>query len=729
MRTRPQLAFLGGLVGAASLALPWARPGRNVLEWTAEGVGLRLLGDHPLLWLVVAAAVISLAAGLLPLASRLRGDLLLAAGAIGLAGSVLPGATANLPFGIGTATAAIAFIIVAGEGLSVSGRFRADTFLAGTLLGSAVFVLVFIAYPLAMVLRESVTVGGVLSLDNLSRTISSPIFWSLLDPLYDWDPFLGASIAAGVVLTLAGLWPRRANLTQRLAAAVILAALAFLIVLLIQAFGAFRNSLLLAAVVSTISVTLGLGFALLEHRSRYRLGPVFRTLAIIPIITPPLVPALALIYMFGRQGFISRQIFGMDTSAFFGITGVGAAQVLEFTPIAYLVMSGTVRALDAHLEEAAATLRAAPWERLRTVIWPLLRPGLANAFLLTTIESLADFANPLILGGADSFLATEVFYAIEGRFDQGEAAAYGTVLLLLTFTVFGLQRWWLGTRSYVTVTGKPAGRQATPLPGLLEYPLLGVFTLWTVLTATVYATIFWGSLVQLWGFDNTLTLENYAVLRLDGLQVLGTSLQLALVSSVPATVLGFLIAYLIARHRFTGRTALEVGSMLSFATPGTVMGIGYILAFNDGLLLLTGTGTILVLAFIFRNMPVAIRSGLAVFRQLDPSLEEASTTLRASTATTLWRVVVPLSRAAIFAGIIFSLVRAVTAVSQVIFLITPRYKLATVKILEWMEQGNLGRGAALATIMIVILALAILAAGRITRLLGGTGIKEREVVV
>jgi iron(III) transport system permease protein len=187
-------------------------------------------------------------------------------------------------------------------------------------------------------------------------------------------------------------------------------------------------------------------------------------------------------------------------------------------------------------------------------------------------------------------------------------------------------------------------------------------------------------------------------------------MRLSALAAFPSAGLGFLIAYLTLRHRFFGRTALEFSAMLSYAIPGTVMGIGYILAFNTGAFQLTGTAVIIILAFIFRGMPVGIRSGVAALTQLDPCLEEVSATLKAGTATTLRRVVAPLIRSAILTGLIYSFVRSMTAVSQVIFLVSPGHDLVTVLILSWAEYGTIGRGAALSTLLILVLAACILPA-------------------
>jgi iron(III) transport system permease protein len=419
--------------------------------------------------------------------------------------------------------------------------------------------------------------------------------------------------------------------------------------------------------------------------------------------------------MFGRRGFVTNGLLGLSTGIFFGPLGVAVAQILAYAPIAYLVLQGVVQAMDAAMEEAAETLGASRWHILRTVIWPLARPGIANAFLLVAIESLADFGNPIIVGGGVPFLATEVFFAIIGRFNPSEAAVYGVVLLAMTLSIFLVQRYWIGRRFYVTVTGKPSGAQHRPLPRALDYAASGVFLVWVLLIVSLYGSVFIGSITKLWGFDYALTLQHIKALSPTGWQVFWTTARLSAYAAIPSTILGFLIGYLVTRVEFPGKSALEFGSMLSFAVPGTVMGIGYILAFNQGALLLTGTSLILILAFVFRNMPVGIRSGIAAILQIDRSLEEASTMLRANSPTTLRRIVMPLARAALLSGLVFAFVRAMTAVSQVIFLITPAHNLATTQILSYVEYGSLGRGAALASLLTLFMIAVILALYAVNR--------------
>jgi iron(III) transport system permease protein len=291
-------------------------------------------------------------------------------------------------------------------------------------------------------------------------------------------------------------------------------------------------------------------------------------------------------------------------------------------------------------------------------------------------------------------------------------------LLIMTLTLFLLQQRWVGSRSYVTVGGKPAQGATRPLPPALDYTVTGVFILWVLLIVILYGSVVIGSLTKLWGFDYTFTLDHYKGLSPTGWQVLRTTSWLSFIAAVPSTIIGFLIGYLVSRVTFPGRDTLEFTSMLSFATPGTVMGIGYILAFNQGAFLFTGTELIIILAFVFRNMPVALRAGVASIHQIDRSLEEASTTLRAGASTTLRRIVVPLVKAAIATGLIFSFVRAMTAISQIIFLITPRTNLATAQILSYVNYGTVGVGAALSTVLIILMAIVIVAMYAITQRLG-----------
>jgi len=710
-RAAPNLTLLvwGGITLVGSLLLPWSRPDRELFVFQADTIGLVLAPRSLLMTTILALATLAGLVGVVPRPSAVRGRAAAAIGAAGAVCAVVSLLVSGQPFSGGPIVAILGFLAVLGTGLALSGLLKADAFLAAGILWVGAFVVVFILFPLWVVLKASVVVRGVLTLEVVRDTLASPGFLLVGNPGTPRDERAIALIAGLVVaiVTTGGLLARRRARAPLWGIAA--GSGAGVLTALYLGHGALRNSVLLAVVVGVISTALGFVFALLGERSRLPSRRLLGPFSILPIITPPFVLGLAMIYLFGRRGFVTHQIFGLSTGVFFGPLGVAVAQILAYTPIAYLVLQGVVQAMDAALEEAAETLGASRWHVLRTVIWPLARPGIANAFLLVAIESLADFGNPIILGGGKGFLATEVFFAIIGRFNPHEAAVYGVVLLTMTLSIFLIQRFWLGRRSYVTVTGKPSGARPRPLPRGLDYAASAVFLVWALLIVALYGSVFLGSVTKLWGFDYAFTLKHLQDLSPQGWNVFWTTARLSAYAAIPSTLLGFLIGYLVTRVDFPGRSALEFGSMLSFAVPGTVMGIGYILAFNQGALLLTGTEAIIILAFVFRNMPVGIRSGVAAIHQIDRSLEEASTMLRATSATTLRRIVAPLVRPAILSGLVFAFVRAMTAVSQVIFLITPRHNLATTQILSYVEYGSQGRGAALASLLTVFMILVIMA--------------------
>jgi iron(III) transport system permease protein len=373
------------------------------------------------------------------------------------------------------------------------------------------------------------------------------------------------------------------------------------------------------------------------------------------------------------------------------------------------------------MEEAAQTLRADRWRTFTTVSLPLMRPGLANAFLLGFIESLADFGNPLVLGGNYNVLSTQIFFAVVGaQHDQGRAAVLSIVLLGFTLAAFYAQRRWLGRKSYATVTGKGDAGIHPPLPRRLAWIVHAGAVPWAVFTGVIYVMILFGGFVEAWGRDHRFSLRHYAAaFAIDytqfGLQWKGaawnsfwTTLEIAAVSAPLTAAIGLLTAYLLVRQRFVGRDVFEFGTMLSFAIPGTVIGISYILAFNVPPIELTGTGIILVICFIFRNMPVGVRAGIAAMSQIDRSLDEASLTLGARSFTTLRRVVLPLLRPALVAALVFSFVRAMTAISAVIFLVSANYDMATSYIVGRVENGDYGLAIAYCSVLIVLMIAVVL---------------------
>jgi iron(III) transport system permease protein len=673
---RDSIAMIVAGVGlSALLFLPWGAEGGP----TALGLALagsaaewpRFAAISSLGPLVIAAlAILGCTWRNLPRAAAL-------AAAAGLAWGIGQGFVAGVNgpgFGAGAILALTAFTIALARALARMGLFGGDATIATIVVTIGALLGIFVFFPVSSALISAVqdTQGRFMPRVAAERLFIADI-WGM--------GCLGGSTRCGTAI----------------------------------------NTVILASIVGVLSTLLGLVLALVVQRGGGRYSGVLKVMSVLPIVTPPFVLALALVVLFGRTGLITGWLetwVGIPRSRWiYGLPGVALAQLLTFTPVAFMLLHGALAAVSPALEEAAQTLRASPGRVFRTVTWPLLRPALANAFLLGFVESIADFGNPIVLAGNFDVLSTKIFFAVAGaQYDAGRAAVLASVLLALTLATFFLQQRWVGGASYVTVSGKGDGGMPAALPRALWLACFWIAAVWVVFTLVCYAVILTGGFVRDIGRgDMTLSLGHL----LEGFRAewgthgpvfsgsawnsLFTTIEVAAVAAPLTALVGLLSAYVITRHRFAGRRAFEFLTLVSFAIPGTVIGVSYIVAFNVAPIELTGGMAILVLCFIFRNMPVGVRAGVAALAQIDKTLDEASATLRASTLRTLVRVVMPLLRPAILATLVFSFTRAMTAVSAVIFIVTARYNLATVYIINRVEAGEYPLAIAYSCMLIVLM--------------------------
>ncbi len=489
--------------------------------------------------------------------------------------------------------------------------------------------------------------------------------------------------------------------------------------------GVAWSTLFLAIMTGLSTTLLGLAFALIVTRTQFVGKKFLSFFSILPMITPPFVVGMALILLLGASGTLTgwlNGVFDVELGGWiYGFWGLWLAQTLSYTPIAFLVLIGVVEGVSPSMEEASQTLGASPSKTFFAVSLPLMRPGLANAFLLGFIESMADLGNALVLGGDYQVLSAQIFFAIAGASaDDGKAATLAIVLLIFTLTTFFIQKKWVGKTNYTTVTGKGDGGSYGPLPKFVKYFSLAAALPWVAFTFVVYVMILLGGFVETWGVDNSFSLSHYAqAFRVEFMNnslvatgvawdSLFTTLLLAIIAMPITSFLGLLTGYLLSRIDFPGKAYFEFGTMLSFAIPGIVIGVSYVIAFNQAPIDLTYTGMIIVLCFVFRNMSVGVRSGIASLSQLDKGLDEASITLGATGFTTLRRIIFPLIKQAIVSSMIYSFIRSITSVSAVIFLVSADYNLSSAYIIGLVESNRFGVAIAYATALIVIMSIAIL---------------------
>jgi ABC-type Fe3+ transport system, permease component len=480
---------------------------------------------------------------------------------------------------------------------------------------------------------------------------------------------------------------------------------------LIDALSSQRNlkilwqTLLLGVIVSTFATAIGFLFAYTDAFIRFPCKKIFGAIALMPIVSPPFALAMSFVMLFGQQGFVTKTLLGLKEFNAYGATSLGIVQVLTFFPIAYLLLAGLLRQIDPAYEEAAKNLGASRWQVFRTVILPLLLPGIANSFLLIFIQVVADFGNAMVIAGDFTTLAAQVYMQAIGNYDIKGGFSLASVLLTISIIMFIIQKYWLAGRSFVTVTGKPSRVRDLQADRLIQLSIGIPCLLVSLFVIILYGLIPYGSLVKLWGIDYTFTFDHYLFIFDGGLKPLIDTTILSLIAMPITGILGIIIAFLIVRKKFPGRGFIEFTSMLSLAIPGTVIGLGYLYAYNDQPLALTGTGFIILIAFIFRSMPVGIRAGVASLQQIDPAIEEAAQDMGAGSIKVFTSVILPLIKSAFFSGLVYSFVRSMTAISAVIFLTSARYDLLTTAIYSRVDMGRYGVAAAYSTLLIIIVLL------------------------
>ena len=471
---------------------------------------------------------------------------------------------------------------------------------------------------------------------------------------------------------------------------------------------AFWNSLAMSGLTAVVGTILGFAFAFAVTRAKVPFGKFFNTVAIIPIVSPPFIGALAIIMLFGNNGLITWNLLRIQNFPIYGFNGLFLAQVVTFFPVAYLTLKGVLESMNPVLEDAALNLGGSRFKVFLKVTLPLAMPGIASSILLLFVETLADFGNPLILAGSKfPVLSVQAYLEIVGMYNLPKGAAISVFLLLPSVLAFYLQRAIVARKKYTTVTGKPQASLGKIVSPGARRALFAFCLFISLVVVLIYLSILLGALAKVWGYDNHLTLEHFKFIFGVGFKAVRDTLMIAGIATPLAGIFGMVIAFLVVRTKVPGRKLIGAMSILSFAVPGTVIGIGYILAFNHKPLALTGTLAILLLNFVFRYIPVGIESGTAILQQIDPSIEEAAIDLGADARRTFTKITLPMIVPAFFSGLVFAFVRAMTAVSAAIFLVSSRWNLMTVHIMSQVESGNLGAAAAYSVILVVIVALAI----------------------
>ncbi len=533
-------------------------------------------------------------------------------------------------------------------------KLLGDPILITTIVVLIAVLTLFILYPLAMLLVDSFISGGGFTLDVFARIFQMPSFTT-----------------------------------------------------------AITNTLSVGFLVGVVSALVGLLFAYVEVyvqlKTRFMRG-LFSLVSMLPVVSPPFVLSLSIIMLFGKSGIITRYLLGIYDNSVYGFWGIFVVQSLTFFPVCYMMLKGLLMNIDPSLEEAARDMGASRWKVFTSVTLPLIAPGLGNAFLVTFIESIADFANPMIIGGSYDTLATTIYLQITGAYDKQGAAAMAVVLLCITLVMFAVQKYVLEAKSTATLSGKASRGRMLIADRSVTVPLTVLCSAMAVFVVVMYLCVPFGALFNTWGYDFTLTPKWFIQLftHYHGLDAFVDSFALSLIAAPVTAILSMIISYLVVKRDFKTKGFIEAVSMLAMAVPGTVLGVGYIRGFSGGIFGtgvmqgLYGTAAILVIVFIVRSLPTGTRSGISALRQIDKSIEESAYDMGADSFTVFRTVTLPLIKESFLSGLVTAFVRSITAISAIILLVTPSVLLITVQINEFAEKGAYGIACAFATILIAI---------------------------
>ena len=476
---------------------------------------------------------------------------------------------------------------------------------------------------------------------------------------------------------------------------------------------AITNTLKVGFAVGIFSTLLGLLFAYVEVYVKVRskiMGGLFQVVSMLPVVSPPFVLSLSMIMLFGKAGIITRYLLKIYDNSVYGFWGITIVQTLTFFPVCYMMLKGLLKNIDPSLEEAARDMGASRFRVFADVTWPLILPGLGNAFLVTFIESIADFANPMIIGGSYDTLATTIYLQITGAYDKAGAAAMAVVLLTITLAMYLVQKYVLEAKTAATLTGKASRARMLIEDKSVTIPLTTLCSLIALFVIMMYICVPFGALFNTWGYDFSLTTKWFVRVfeKYKGFKAFRDSFMLSLASAPITALLSMIISYLVVKRKFKAKGFIEFVSMLAMAVPGTVLGIGYIRGFVNGvfgtgfLQGIYGSAAILIIVFVVRSLPTGTRSGISALRQIDKSIEESAYDMGADSFRVFMTVTLPLIKDSFLSGLVTAFVRSITAISAIILLVTPQFLLITVQINEFAEKGSFGIACAFATILIVI---------------------------
>jgi iron(III) transport system permease protein len=469
------------------------------------------------------------------------------------------------------------------------------------------------------------------------------------------------------------------------------------------------NSLIVSLLTTLISTFIAVCVSIYVSFANNRIRKAFLSALMLTMISPPFVSSLAYISLFGRRGFITHDILGLTINTY-GWQGIVAMESLSFTSFSALILIGVINGIDKSLIQASLDLGSSLSFAVRKILVPLIRPGILVVALLAFVRSLADFGTPMIIGGSFNVLATQAYLHVVAYSDLPKASAISVLIFIPAIIAFILYR--LCMKNTNIVSGETLNGfcdEGLLIKGAFGQVIKVVTYFFLILMLMQYLSIFLSSVTKYRFGKMYFTLDHIRSMRNYSGNSFLRSVGYSMITGIVGSFLGFLVAYFLEVRKVRGMKAVDFIATIPYIIPGTFFGIGYILAFNNYPLELTGTALIVMLNCIFKQIPMSTKINSAVISQINPQIGQSAKDLGAHDLFVLKDVILPMSKSAFLISFIKNFTSTMTTVGSIIFLIYPGRKLATVEMFGAIQSGEYGVGSVIAcTIIIITIAVNII---------------------
>ena len=464
------------------------------------------------------------------------------------------------------------------------------------------------------------------------------------------------------------------------------------------------HSFLVTTCTTFLAIAIGAPLAYFTTVYKVKFKGFMDILVIISMLSPPFIGAYSWIVLGGRSGIITKffhNVFGIETPSIYGFGGILLVLTLKLYPFIYLYTKGALKKVDSSLIEASESLGCSPFRKITTIIIPLIAPTILAGSLLVFMNALADFGTPMLLGEGYTVMPVLIYneFISEMGGKANFAAALAVILVIITGIMFLVQKYIVNKKSFTMSSLRPL--QEKKIYGV-KNAILHVLVYFIVFLSIIpQVTVIFTSFKATKGamFTDGFSLDSYrSIFKNLGTPILNT-FKFGIIGIIIIVFLAMFIAYITTRRRSWLTNIIDSMTMFPYIIPGSVLGITLLLAFNSKPILLSGTATIIIIAFVVRRLPYTLRSSAAILYQISPSMEEAAISLGDSPIKTFFKVTAIMMLPGVISGAILSWITVISELSASVILYTGNTRTMSVAIYTEVIRASYGTAAALATVL------------------------------